>query len=57
MPRIGAEGHRHRVDQANTGQYGVVRYATDAEALLGTSSSRTIAPSNLGPCIARRIPL
>ena len=41
------QDHRHRVDQANTGQYGVVRYATDAEALLGTSSSRTIAPSSL----------
>ena len=40
--------HRHRVDQSNANQYGVTRYATDAEALAATSISRTISPANLG---------
>ena len=44
--------HRHRVDQSNTGTLGVSRYATDAEALLGTSSSRTINPANLAHVLA-----
>ena len=39
--------HRHRVDQAGTGTYGVARYATNAEALAATSSSRAITPATL----------
>ena len=44
--------HRHRVDQSNTGTLGVSRYATNAEALLGTSASRTINPASLAHVLA-----
>ena len=44
--------HRHRVDQSNTGTLGVSRYATNAEALLGTSTSRTVNPANLAHVLA-----
>ena len=44
--------HRHRVDQSNTTRLGVTRYATNAEALLGTSTTRTINPVSLAHVLA-----
>ena len=41
------QDHRHRIQTATETRYGLVRLATNAEALAGTSTSKVINPSGL----------